>query len=69
MIAASAGLHQVALVDGVPRTLTLKQFLQHFLDFRVDVVERRARHRCVGATAHMLNSGEGPGGGELLWAN
>lgn len=33
----------VAIVNGQPETLSLKQCLQHFLDFRRDVVERRAR--------------------------
>eukprot|EP00878_Enallax_costatus_P019373 GHUV01020438.1.p1 GENE.GHUV01020438.1~~GHUV01020438.1.p1 ORF type:complete len:826 (+),score=272.01 GHUV01020438.1:1150-3627(+) len=45
--------NMVALVNGVPRTLTLKDFLQHFLDFRVDVVERRARHRLAKAEARL----------------
>ena len=33
----------VALVAGTPETLSLKHFLQHFLEFRVDVVRRRAQ--------------------------
>ena len=33
----------VAIVAGTPQTLALKQFLAHFLDFRVDVVRRRAQ--------------------------
>ncbi len=46
--------NMVALVAGTPQTLTLKQFLQHFLAFRCDVVGRRAR--CAGGGgchAHM----------------
>ncbi|KAK9837232.1 hypothetical protein WJX81_000248 [Elliptochloris bilobata] len=35
--------NMVALVGGTPQTLTLKQFLQHFLDFRCEVIGRRAR--------------------------
>src|SRR5439155_1269681 len=31
------------LVDGVPRTLNLKQILQRYIDHQVDVVTRRAR--------------------------
>lgn len=34
--------NMVALVGGTPQTLTLKQFLQHFLDFRCEVITRRA---------------------------
>jgi DNA gyrase/topoisomerase IV subunit A len=30
---------QVALVNGVPRTLTLKACLQHFLDFRITTIQ------------------------------
>ncbi|KAL3143174.1 hypothetical protein ABBQ38_002033 [Trebouxia sp. C0009 RCD-2024] len=35
--------NMVALVEKTPQTLNLKQFLEHFLAFRCDVVERRAR--------------------------
>jgi DNA gyrase subunit A len=35
--------NMVALVGSKPLTLNLKQFLQHFLEFRCQVVERRAR--------------------------
>ncbi|KAF8061304.1 gyrA [Scenedesmus sp. PABB004] len=45
--------NMVALVDGVPRTLTLRQFLQHWLDFRVETIERRARHRLGKAEARL----------------
>jgi DNA gyrase subunit A len=44
---------QVALVDGVPRTLTLKACLQHFLDFRLTTIQRRARHRLGKAQARL----------------
>jgi DNA gyrase/topoisomerase IV subunit A len=44
---------QVALVNGVPRTLTLKACLQHFLDFRITTIQRRARHRLGKAEARM----------------
>lgn len=33
----------IALVDGVPRTLTLKEMLQHYLAHQVDVVTRRTK--------------------------
>lgn len=36
-------VNSVALVDGTPQTLNLKEFLQHFLDFRCKVIKRRAR--------------------------
>jgi len=46
----SFGINNVALVDGEPRTLGLKQLLQVFLDHRVDVVLRRSRFRLRKAT-------------------
>jgi DNA gyrase subunit A len=39
----SFGVIMLALVDGVPRTLNLKQFIKHYLDHQVDVVTRRTR--------------------------
>ena len=36
-------VNAVALVDGTPLTLSLKEFLQKFLEFRCEVVRRRAR--------------------------
>ncbi len=35
----------VALVEGQPRTLTLKQLLEVFLDHRLEVITRRTEHR------------------------
>jgi DNA gyrase subunit A len=43
----------VALVGGSPRSLPLKEALQHWLDFRAEVVERRARHRLRKAKARL----------------
>jgi DNA gyrase subunit A len=37
------GVNMLALVDGVPRTLNLKQLIQHYVDHQVDVVTRRSR--------------------------
>ena len=37
------GVNMLALVDGVPRTLDLKQMLQHYIDHQVDVVTRRTK--------------------------
>ena len=35
------GVIMLALVDGVPRILTLKQMLSHYIDFRREVITRR----------------------------
>lgn len=45
--------NMVALVDGTPRTLTLKDFLQHFLDFRAAVVVRRGQHDLARARTRL----------------
>jgi len=39
------GINNVALVDGQPRTLGLKNLLQVYVDFRLDVVRRRSAYR------------------------
>ena len=39
----SFGVNMLALVDGVPRTLNLKQVVRHYIDHQVDVVTRRTR--------------------------
>ncbi len=41
----SFGINAVALVDGQPRTLGLKQMLEVYLEHRYDVVRRRSVHR------------------------
>ncbi|HHW82248.1 MAG TPA: DNA topoisomerase IV subunit A [Actinomycetales bacterium] len=41
----SFGINNVALVDGQPRTLGLRDLLQVYVDFRLDVVRRRTAHR------------------------
>ncbi|MFQ5678099.1 MAG: DNA gyrase subunit A [Gemmatimonadota bacterium] len=38
------GAIMIALVDGVPRVLNLKEMLQHFVEHRHDVVVRRSEH-------------------------
>ena len=50
------GINMVALVDGQPRTLTLKQILEHFLRHRRDVVTRRTIYELRKARdrAHIL---------------
>ena len=41
----SFGINNVALVDGQPRTLGLRDLLQVYVDFRLDVVRRRSEYR------------------------
>ena len=41
----SFGINMVALVDGQPRTLGLKDLLRCFVDFRIEVVRRRTEFR------------------------
>ncbi len=52
----SFGINNVALVEGQPRTLGLRDLLQVFLDHRVDVVTRRSRFRLRKAQerAHLV---------------
>ena len=38
---SSFGINMVALVGGIPKTLTLKQVLSHFIEHRKEVVLRR----------------------------
>ena len=37
--------NMLALVDGVPRTLTLDQFISHWVTHQVEVIQRRTRYR------------------------
>ncbi|TIC83012.1 DNA gyrase subunit A [Nocardioides sp. GY 10127] len=37
--------NMLALVDGVPRTLTIDQFISHWVEHQVDVIQRRTRFR------------------------
>jgi DNA gyrase subunit A len=50
------GVIMLALVDGVPRVLTLKQMLEHYLAFQEEVVTRRAQFdlKKAEARAHIL---------------
>ena len=50
------GVNAVALVDGVPRTLSLRDMLQHYLDFQREIVTRRSKFdlRKAEARAHVL---------------
>src|ERR687888_589682 len=50
------GYNAVALVDGVPRTLSLRDLLGHYVDFQREVVVRRSKFelRKAEARAHVL---------------
>src|ERR1700741_362379 len=50
------GYNAVALVDGVPRTLSLLELITHYLDFQREVVTRRSKDelRKAEARAHVL---------------
>ncbi|MBO0844595.1 MAG: DNA gyrase subunit A [Nocardioides sp.] len=37
--------NMLALVDGVPRTLSIDQFISHWVDHQIDVVRRRTEYR------------------------
>jgi DNA gyrase subunit A len=52
----SFGIIMIALVGGVPRTLSLKEALSHYLDYQVEVVTRRIRFDLDKAEkrAHIL---------------
>jgi DNA gyrase subunit A len=49
-------VNNVALVDGVPRTLNLAQLVHHYVDHQLQVIERRSRFRLerAEARAHIL---------------
>jgi DNA gyrase subunit A len=52
----SFGVIMLALVDGVPKVITLKEALSKFIEFRVEVVIRRTRYDLAQAEkrAHIL---------------
>jgi DNA gyrase subunit A len=53
---ATFGYNAVALVDGVPRTLSLLELIQHYLDYQREVVTRRSKYELRKAVdrAHIL---------------
>ena len=51
-------VNAVALVDGTPQTLSLKEFLERFLEFRCEVVRRRARHVPLQAVFWFSQTGQ-----------
>ena len=48
--------NMLAIVDGVPRTLSLDAFVRHWVDHQMDVIVRRTRYRLRQAEeeAHIL---------------
>ena len=50
------GYNAVALVDGVPQTLSLLELIRHYLDYQRDVVTRRSKYelRQAEKRAHVL---------------
>lgn len=50
------GIIMLAIVNGEPKILTLKQILQHYIDFQVDVIRRRTEFdlRKANERAHIL---------------
>ncbi|MEN8237756.1 MAG: DNA gyrase subunit A, partial [Actinomycetota bacterium] len=52
----SFSVNNVALVDGVPRTLNLAQLVHHYIAHQLEVIERRSRFRLAKAEAraHIL---------------
>jgi DNA gyrase subunit A len=50
------GVNTVALVNGVPKTLSLLELLRHYLDFQREIVTRRSKHelRQKEKRAHIL---------------
>ena len=53
---AAFGYNAVALVDGVPRTLSLVELIRHYLDYQRQVVTRRSKYelRKAEERAHIL---------------
>lgn len=52
----TVGVIMLALVDGQPKILTLKQILEHYIDFQCDVIRRRTKFDLEKAQAreHIL---------------
>ena len=50
------GANNLALVNGIPKRLSLREMLQHYIDHQVDVVTRRTRFdlKKARARAHIL---------------
>ncbi len=52
------GANMLAIVDGVPRTLTLDQFVRHYVAHQIEVIVRRTRYllRKAEERAHLLRA-------------
>ena len=52
----SFGANMLALVDGVPRTLRLDEFIRYYIDHQVEVIVRRSKYRLLEREkrAHIL---------------
>lgn len=52
------GANMLALVDGVPRTLTLDRFVSHWIAHQLEIIQRRTRYRLRKAEerAHILRA-------------
>ncbi|MDT4926190.1 MAG: gyrase subunit [Pseudonocardiales bacterium] len=52
------GANMLAIVDGVPRTLRIDQFVSHYVDHQIEVIVRRTRFRLRKAEerAHILRA-------------
>ena len=52
----SFSVNNVALVDGVPRTLNLAQIVHHYVEHQLEVIERRSQFRLdkAEARAHII---------------
>lgn len=51
------GCNMLAIVDGVPRTLSLDQFISYWISHQIEVIQRRTKYRLAEAEkrAHILN--------------
>jgi DNA gyrase subunit A len=56
LLRTTFGVNMVALVDGVPRLLSLKKALEHYLEHRREIVTRRTKYELEQAKhrAHVL---------------
>ena len=52
----SFGINMVALVDGVPRTLSLKELIQHYVGHQREVVTRRTQFELAARRPALTSS-------------
>jgi len=52
----SFGINMLALVDGVPKQISLKEILEHYIDFRHEIIIKRTRYdlNVAEEKAHIL---------------